>query len=72
MAFKERRLWYFQCKGCGKKRRQSHKKKIAREALCKLCRKKNAATQYPGLFDAPVVHIDENMPVGVIKIKMDI
>lgn len=70
--YKERRIWYFQCKGCGKKRRQSHKKKIAREAICRDCRRINAEPKYPGLFDVPTVHIDETMPVGVIKIKLDV
>lgn len=70
--YKERHIWYFQCNGCGKKRRQSHKKKIAREAICQDCRRLNAQPQYPGLFDAPAVHIEENMPVGVIKGKIDL
>lgn len=35
---KERRIWYFPCAGCGRRRAQSHKKKNATGHLCKKCR----------------------------------
>lgn len=36
---KERRIWYFPCKGCTRGRAQSHKKKKAVNGLCQKCRK---------------------------------
>ena len=37
MPYKERRIWYFQCRICQKKRRKSHTRFRAKEALCRPC-----------------------------------
>lgn len=38
--FKERRIYFFTCAGrCGKKRRQSLRRSVARAAKCKKCRR---------------------------------
>ena len=40
--YKERRLYYFECRQCGRKKSASFKRKRAREKVCKKCRNKNA------------------------------
>lgn len=48
---KERRVWYFTCDVCKKKRRQSHKKHTATDALCRECRRSAVAPNQTALFN---------------------
>lgn len=36
---RERRVYFFACQSCGKKRRQSFRRRKAREKLCRGCRR---------------------------------
>lgn len=51
MPYKERRIWYFQCTGCGKKRRKSHTRARAKEAICATCIQSRSMETQQTLFD---------------------
>lgn len=67
---KERRVWYFTCDRCGVARRQSHKKKKAKESVCQKCRRHTPNPNQSTLFGFPA-KIDPSMPEGVIEMRND-
>lgn len=51
-TWKERRLYYFTCQGCAK-RRSSLKRSIARAGKCRKCRRNKVPDNQPSLFSTP-------------------
>lgn len=51
--YKERRLYYYTCEGCGKQNRHSFKKKKAKLKVCKKCRKLEVNKNQLALFPKP-------------------
>ena len=51
MQYRERRIWYYQCRSCGKKRRKTHTRSKAKEAVCTLCLRSKGIPEQAILFD---------------------
>lgn len=51
MAYRERRIWYYQCRTCGKKRRKTHTRSKAKAAVCTLCLRSRGVPEQASLFD---------------------
>jgi DNA replicative helicase MCM subunit Mcm2 (Cdc46/Mcm family) len=51
---KERRIWYFTCEKCGANHRQSHKKKKAKDAVCRNCRRNYVNPNQAKLFEEEI------------------
>lgn len=57
-TWKERRLYYYPCKGCGK-RRSSLKRSVARKMMCRRCRSRQVPDNQPSLFSQTITKMTE-------------
>jgi hypothetical protein len=55
MEYKERHVYFFRCKECGKSKRSSFKRRIARAKRCRTCRSVRPNENQQRLFDLPPV-----------------
>lgn len=57
-TWKERRLYYFTCQGCAK-RRSSLKRSIARAGKCRKCRRNKVPDNQPSLFSQTISKMND-------------